>query len=75
MITPARLLARIIAPVVREIVRECREPALRAAPSPAPEGLPGTTASQVELGDDGVRVRYGFGVTKADTGVPRDPGP
>jgi hypothetical protein len=61
----ARRLARIIAPVVREVVRECREPPAAAT------GLPGTTASQVELGDDGVRVRYGFGVTKADTGVPR----
>jgi hypothetical protein len=68
MITPARLIARIIAPVVREVVRECRELGIAAS------GLPGTTASQVELGNDGVQVRYGFGVTKADTGVPCDPG-
>jgi hypothetical protein len=64
VITPAQLVARILAPVVREIIRECAQPASQP-------GLPGTTASQVELGNDGVRVEYGFGVAKADTGVPR----
>jgi hypothetical protein len=61
MITPAQFAARILAPVIREILRECAQPA-------SPAGLPGTTASQVEMGNDGVQVQYGFGVAKADTG-------
>jgi len=67
VISPARLAARIIAPVVREVIAQCRE-------DPAPRhGEISCTGSQVEMGDDGVHVRYGFGVAKAGTGIPGEP--